>query len=97
MKTFDDLIFEPYSVDPLLDRVNPTYANYLKTLTHSYIEFPNGYALSICFGKIYPINKIGYSVGVFKNQERLRSTGYDRQCVIKDDVDKIIPNVQLLR
>lgn len=96
MKTFKDLVFYPYEVDSIIEKINPAYANYLRTLKHSSVEFLNGYALSICFGKIHPIGKIGYSVGIFKDKERLHNTEYDRQCVTKQDIDKIMLDVQQL-
>lgn len=98
MKTVRDLIFHQYIVDPSIELIDPTYAAKLSQLKHAELTFPNGYSISVLFGYLHPtLTKIGYSLAVFKDGERVHNTGLDRQCTTGEEIDCLIFDVQCLK
>lgn len=96
MKTIENLIFSQYVIDPILEKVNPGYAEHLKMLKHAELTFQNGYAVSILHGYLHRDTPIGYSIAVFKDGERVYNTGFDRWCVELNEIAKSILDIQSL-
>lgn len=97
MKTVKDLIFHQYVVDPSIEFIDPTYAAKLRQLKHAELTFQNGYSISVLFGYLRPVShKIGYSLAVFKDGQRVHNTGFDRQCTTGEEVERLILDIQCL-